>query len=230
MNKLLTTTYLIVSLCLPVSVFAADHATINVNGTGEISAVPDQATLNVTVEETADTVIAAKKTVDQRMAELLAVADKFGIDQKHRDASSIIVLPSYEYKSGERHYLGEKVTRQLTLKVTQLERLSDLLQALTQAAPMRFDAPQLGFKELPALQHKALALAVRDAREKAKTLADAAGVRIDSVLTISENGMGDGGMVYDRMKTLNAMEESAPLEFGPQIIKQQVSMTFAIDD
>lgn len=204
-------------------------AVIEVQGTGHVKATPDQAELTLTVSETADSVAAAKQVVDSRLAKLLAVAKQYHIDKQHRDASTIVSMPEYEWQDNKREYKGETVRRELQLTVTDLQQLSPLLQALTHAAPMRLSQPQYTFSQLTALQHKALANAVKDAHDKAEVLATAAHVQLGDIERLTASGGSSPQPRMLSMKVASAANESAPVEVGPQQIEQRVSLSYAIE-
>jgi uncharacterized protein YggE len=76
------------------------------------------------------------------------------------------------------------------------------------------------------LQAKALRSAVENARNKAEALADAAGVRLGPVTSMTEGSAGGPQPYYERAAMMKASD--APIEPGTQDSQATVTVTFAI--
>ena len=71
---------------------------INVTGTGEIEAEPDQAVLNISVTARKPDLAAAKQLADQRYRSVLKVIKQAGIEDKSVKATRVSAQPEYEYR------------------------------------------------------------------------------------------------------------------------------------
>ena len=100
-----------------------------------------------------------------------------------------------------------------------------MLDAATRAGANNVYGPSLTRSNREGLEAKALEDAVANARKRAKTLAEAAGVDLGTVTAITETPSDEyGGAV----RALDA-SSSAPIEKGTQEIQATVTVTFAID-
>jgi uncharacterized protein YggE len=85
--------------------------------------------------------------------------------------------------------------------------------------------PSLTRSDREGLEAKALEDAVANARKRAKTLADAAGVDLGAVTAITETAPDEYG---GALRALDA-STSPPIEKGTQEIQATVTVTFAIE-
>ena len=207
----------------------APQDNVSVVGVGEIEAVPDQATLNISIQARQPDLAAAKQLADKQYASVLDVILQAGIDKKFVKATQISAQPEYEYRNGKRIYQGERVSRSLSIIVNDLDKVSPLLQALVENGVSTIDGMSTGFKDRKSLQQKALAAAADDAKAKAKFLAERLGRVLGSAYLISEHN-NNTPQVYRReaaMASKSMATDSAPPEmFGTQKIRATVNVSF----
>jgi uncharacterized protein YggE len=87
------------------------------------------------------------------------------------------------------------------------------------------DGPSLTLSNVKALERKALASAVADAKARAQALADAAGVALGAIVAITEGGAVTPVMF--NQKTDSVAAAPTPIEPGTQEVQASVSVTFA---
>ncbi len=102
-----------------------------------------------------------------------------------------------------------------------------MLDAAARAGANNVYGPSLTRSNREGLEAKALEDAVANARKRAETLADAAGVELGAVTSISESAPAyDGPLAF---RAADAEASSPPIEKGTQEIQATVSVTWAIE-
>jgi uncharacterized protein YggE len=165
---------------------APDRRSVTVSGQGEVSAAPDRARLSMAVEQTDPDLKAAQTKVNGIVRTFLAQARALGAKDEDLSTAGLSINAEYDYSSGKgRKFLGYHVTRSIGVVVRDLDKIGDYLQRATDAGINNVSNPQLESSKAEELQRQALAKAALDAQAKAKVLADALGVKLGAVHTIS---------------------------------------------
>lgn len=205
---------------------------ISVVGTGEVEAEPDQVILRVSVNAQKPDLPSAKSLADERYSKVLAVLKSHDIQDKHIKATHISAQPQYEWRSSQRVYRGERVSRSISVTVLDLDKLSPLMQALVENEVSTIDGIEAGFQDRDALLEQALAAAADNAKSKAKFLANRLGRDLGKAFLISEYNQQTSPIEYDapqmaRAKGMMADAMDAPPEMlGMQTIRAEVSVSF----
>lgn len=201
---------------------------ITVVGVGEVEAEPDQATLRVSVFAQEPTLLEAKKVADNRYRKVLAVLSKQKIDERNIKATQVLAQPQYEWRNSKRIYKGERVSRSLSITVTNLEKVSPLMQALVENEVSTIDGLDTGFQDRAALLELALGAAADDAKRKAGFLAKRLGRNLGSAFLINEYNEQAPTMARGpEMARASMMADEAPPEmFGTQKVRARVNVSF----
>jgi uncharacterized protein YggE len=231
-------TFLALALSLPVFAAADGLPTspyIQVSGHGALQVAPDMAYLSLTVEKTDLDAAKARASVEARAAKVVDAARKAGIADKDIDAPSVTITPEYEcvdssLSSGPctPKLTGQHVSRSVGLTLRDLSRYGELVDALFKAGITNLGDVELGRSDRRALEQKARALAVADARDKAAGLAQSAGVTLGAVYSIAEQG---GGFGPHPMMAMAAAKSGAAPEYlnGKIEISADVTVFYLIN-
>ena len=174
---------------------------IQVNGHGELRVAPDMVFVPLTLEKSDKDAALARAEVEDRAAKVIALARKLGLADKDIAAPAVTVYPEYgcapispgsPSKGCNRVRVAQHVTRSVTLTLRDLSRYGELVDGLFDIGITDLGGVSFDRSDRDALQEKARALAVADARAKAAGLAQAAGIALGSVYSIAEQG-GYGG-------------------------------------
>ena len=224
------------ALALPVSLPAPAPAqddqppTLGVTGTGEVSVAPDMATLRIGVETRDDSAAAAVAANSEAAQAIIATVKENGVAAEDIQTANFSVSPvydetSYQSPTGPR-VIGYQATNQVVARVRDLDRLPVLLDATVQSGANRIDGLEFGLADDAATTDEARRLAVEDARRKAGVYAEAAGVRLGAIRSISEGG---GGPIpyYDRAMRAEAAA-SVPIERGQTTVRASVHIVWEI--
>ena len=208
-------------------------ATISVGGTGKVSVAPDMATLSIGVETRADTATGAVAGNNQAAQRIIASLKENGVGPEDIQTANFSVSPVYDEASFQRRegprIIGYQATNQVVTEIHDLDRLGALLDATVSSGANRIDGLSFGLNDDTEVADKARAEAVSDARRKAEVLAEAAGVALGDILTISESG---GGPIpfYDMRVSAAAPEAmSVPIERGQATVTANVQIVWKIE-
>lgn len=215
---------------------AAKVATISVSAEGTASAVPDMAVINLTVLREAETAREALNANTAAMNEVLAALKEDGIEDRDIQTSNFSIQPRWVYPKSEDGsqtptISGYQVTNGLTVRIRDLERLGDILDAsvslgVNQGGQIAFtnDTPD---ETISAARKNA----VTNARKKAEEMAEAAGVKLGRITSMSEQSYSNPPMPMARMDMMKVQAESAPVPVaaGENQYSVSVQMTFELE-
>jgi uncharacterized protein YggE len=236
----LTLTALLVAAVPATATLAQDRhrkgPVIVVTGQGDATLVPDLAIVNLSVAETAKTAREALDSNNKAMTSVLKGLKDQGITARDLQTSGLSIQPQYIYPQNEDGTQkppvlnGYTVTNGLTVRVRDLAKLGAIIdQSVTsgvnQGGDIRFtnDDPKKALEE-------ARIEAVKDASAKAKTLAEAAGVKLGRVIEIAEGSSDPGPQPLMRMQMAKEASDAVPVEAGENNYSVNVSVTFAIGE
>lgn len=166
---------------------------ITVTGTGDVFAQPDKASVTLKVEKFhAESAMAQEQT----RATMAAVTESIrGLDIESLDiATSILAMtPVYEEVPWEQQrkgvvpeLVGFRSGVEIEVSVRDVDRIGDVIESgvaagATSVSMLRFDA-----REKRSMNRRALEQAVRDARDKAETVAAALGAELGGLVEVRE--------------------------------------------
>ena len=218
-------------------------ASISVSGDGEVTAIPDIASVSFTVRESAKTVPEAQKLAEAKIAAGLKALEALGVNKKDTKTLSYTVNPKYEaqlpsYCNGygcppsKTVVTGYEVSQSVTVKVRKVDQAGDVLGALGKVNITEISGPDFTVDDMDKAQAEAKALAIKEAQEKAKVLAKSLGVSLGSIISFSDD---NGGVMYAPMYTARVMsmdggaaQEKVSLPTGENVIKSRVTITYTL--
>lgn len=217
---LLSTAFL---LAMAAPAFAADRAGLVLNGTGEVFAAPDMATITTGVVTQAETAREALDANTQAMAELIEVLRAGGLQSRDIQTSDFTVTPQYVYsdRRDPQGYAmppeisGYQVSNAVTIVVRDLDGLGGVLDQAVSVGANSIRGIAFSVADTEGLYEEARRLAVADALAKAETYADAAGVTLGAIVSISEQDafLPPRPMVQTASREM-AFDAAVPVEAG----------------
>lgn len=221
---------ILLALCLlpvaTVPVSASDRV-LTVTGVGQVTARPDIATIRIGVETRGRTAEDALSENSARAAALIQTAQKAGVAGRDIQTSGLSIFPLYDQRSSNSRetppITGYAVNNEVTLRLRDVGTLGQTLGDLVKAGANQMRGINFGIEDDTALLDAARKAAVADARRKAEAYAEAAGVTLGPVLSISEGGGGQS-----RGPALRSMAEAVPVEAGETALSASVRMEWAI--
>ncbi|MFO7804188.1 MAG: SIMPL domain-containing protein [Paracoccaceae bacterium] len=223
--------FLAAALTVPaLSAQAESERSLQVNGTGEVSVAPDIARLTLGVTAQDDV---AATAIAQMNDDLAAVLDRLadsGLPPEDIQTSALRLDVQQDYASsdGRGEITGFLAQSTVHVTVRDLDALGDIIgQAVTDGANtlngLSFDLADRG----PQLD-EARRRAVTDAAARAALYAEAAGVTLGDLVSLSEEGGSSGPMPMQA----RAFEDSGsvPVAPGEIVISAGVSLVYAIGE
>lgn len=202
--------------------------TLIVSGEGKVFAKPDQAILSSGVVTRGRTAVQAMADNAKAMNAVFATLKKLGIPDKWIQTSSYSVGPIYTTdKDGMQHLSGYEASNNVTVTVSDMTKVGMSIDALAQAGSNSMSGISFTFANPKPLMASARRMAVADAIERAKLLAQAAGVTLGPIMTIQDGGSWAPSPPQPMM-AMRAEMKSTPIAAGQEMVNANVSITYTI--
>ena len=206
--------------------------TIKVTGRAKANCPPDKITVSLTLE-TADRDY--QKTLGlaaEKLENLQKAAAAAGFEKEELKTSSFNVTDEYDYVQTEtggskRQFVGYKCSHRLKLEFDMdMERLGKTLAALSECEADSEFHIGFGVKDIDTLKKQLLAQAVKDAAEKAEILAQAAGVKLKEIASMTCGDIGDNivSPTVFNQPVVAASLRSVSVDMAPEDIEAEVSV------
>lgn len=208
MKKLLI---LLLTLALLLPVFAqAEHAaapgaTITVSGNATVTLKADYAQVTVGVSTKAPTVEEASQKNTAAIHAVIVALTEAGVLEEDIATSNYSVNAEYDYSSmGGQRLTGYNVSNQLNVTIRDMEHIGATLDKATAAGANTIYNIQFLSTKADAAMDEATAYAVQDAMRRAQLLANAAGLQLGSIVSITDTVTGYGGMPRTYKSTMDS--------------------------
>lgn len=165
-----------------------DRSTVTMSGTGTVRQAPDVAMLRLTVESRASKPAVAQQRAAAIATALTARLHQFRLADQSIKTSSYALSRDYDYVKGQPVFRGWMASHVLDVRIEEISRLGDIIDAVESAGPITIDGPQFDLRSAATAYAQALKQAVADAREKADAAAQGSGARVVRVVSIDEQG------------------------------------------
>lgn len=175
---------------------AAQGPRVAVTGEGHVSAVPDLASLDVAVVTTAADPAAALSENAARMRTTQAAFSAAGIAGRDIATSGLTVTPQYASDDGHApanrppRITGYTVRNEVTVKVRDLGKLGAVMSAAVGQGANSVGSLAFSLADPQRLLDQARRKAVDDARHRATLYADALGLKLGPLVSLTDHGGG----------------------------------------
>lgn len=200
---------------------------ISTQGTGIVTGTPDTVTVVLGVQTQADSAQSAMEQNTQLATGLIDTLKAQGVEDKDLQTSNLSVHPNY---SPTGTVSGYQVSNEVTATLRDVSKAGDLIDAAAGAAGDAIRVQQLIFSiaDDSELRTQARAQAVQQAQDQARQIADAAGVELGDIRSITEAPAAITSP-FPQQRGFADMAESTPLEAGSQELYVVVSVVYEID-
>ena len=207
-----------------------DKRTLSLSATGSVKTTPDKVDITTGVTSEGQS---ARDALDKNTEGMTKVVDglkEAGIAPKDIQTTNFSISPVYEKKrQGHAAFItGYRVTNQVRIIVRDTKKLGDILDTVVSLGANQINAINFGVSEPKDLKDEARKRAVANAIAKAKLYAEAAGVELGPVLTITEDS---GAVVQRRFEAAAAPmaeAQAVPIEAGTATIQTRIRMTWEL--
>ena len=210
---------------------ASDHLinTIIVLGTGKVTTLPDEATIQVSVENDGAT---AAEALDANSKDMQKVLDRLkaeGIADNAIETANVVVYPNryYDQQSGQEKTTGYRAQNTVTVTFSDLSLIGDVYAAMTEAGADSVSGPNWQLSEDNPAVTAALTRAIANARVKAEAIAADQGVQLGEALIISESSVSQPYLVYAEKAAAGMRADSSvtPPPISPENMEVTASVT-----
>jgi uncharacterized protein len=170
--------------------------TISVTGSGTVFAVPDTARVTFTVQEQAEGAAGAQEVAAQKVNAALDLLEDLAIDDADIKTTNYNVYPEYSTirpcfgdfcPDYEREIIGYVATQTVQITIRDTEQVGEIMRRLGNTGISSLSGPDFVVDDMDRYHEEARALAIQDARDQAKVLAENLGVRLTRVSGFWEN-------------------------------------------
>ena len=204
---------------------------LSVSGHGSVETVPDMATITLGVSQQARTAGEALSAISSVSAQVFASLEAAGIAPRDMQTSGLNLHPLFSNRNASTNappaIVGFNASNMVTVRVRELSALGTILDIVAQDGANEFNGLQFGLQAPDVLEQEARVAAVHDAMARATVMAEAAGVKVGRVISISEMGGGNRPMMMARGA---ASFDAMPVAAGEVSLSADVSMVFEILD
>jgi hypothetical protein len=219
----------LLSACSPQTPSKDVGRSINVNGKGEVYLVPDIAYVYVGTRSEAVDVAAALSDNNKQAQAIADVLSEMGVDPKDIQTTAFNVYPMQNYSpDGQPMETKYVVENTVFIKVRQLQKLGELLDAVVRKGANQINGITFDIEDRSQAESDARKLAVQDATNKAKELADAAGVELGQLLNLNVYSSGNPQPMYDAKGGGYAAQSSAPIASGQLLVSAEANLSYEL--
>lgn len=231
MNRILAALIIVTGMSNPLW-GDAPMRVVTTSGNGVVEAVPDLATIDLGVTNEAKEATEALQATSEAVRGVLKRLEAAGIaprDVQTRNLSlqPLWVRPNNNLETPPR-ITGFVARNSLSIRVRDLDKLGEVLDQVVRDGANTFNGLRFSVAEPEPLVAEARAAAVKDAIARAEQLAQAAGITLGPIQSISEHS-GRPQPVMMEMASAR-MASDVPVAAGEVSLSAQVSIVFAIAD
>jgi uncharacterized protein len=200
--------------------------TIVVTGNGKVMTLPDEASIQVSVENDGTT---AAEALDANSVDTQKVLDRLkaeGIADDKIETTGVVVYPNryYDSNTGEEKTTGYRATNTVTVTFTDLTIIGDIYAAMTEAGADSIYGPTWQLSDNNQAITTALTKAIANARMKAEAIAADQGVQLGDAIIISESSASQVYPLYEAAAAgMDSSVKSPPI--SPQNLEVDASVT-----
>ena len=208
----------------------ADATLLSVSAQAEARRAPDVATVSAgVVTQAADGNTAMRQNAEQ-MTRVLAAIKAAGVAGKDVQTSGINLNPQYRYEENQPPRItGYQASNTVTVKLRDVARMGQVLDALVASGANNVSGPSFGIDQPDAVYDEARRKALEQARARADMYAEALGLRVRRIVSISEGGrMSPPQPMYAMRAMAMDASESTPVAPGENTLTANLEIVFEL--
>lgn len=209
---------------------AGSTATVSVSGVGIVTTTPDTASIQLGVTVTEPTLADSQNQASTQMQAIIDSLSASGIEDKDIQTSSyyVTVVQNYDSNGNPTEVSNFQVQNIVNVVVRDIDNVGPVLDGAVAAGANTVYGVNFYLDDSSAASSQARALAVQDAHRRAQELAEAAGMSLGPVVSITEGY--SSGPVYGRGGGAMAAESAAPapIQVGTTTIEVDVTVVYQL--
>ena len=225
---------LFIALVMLLTAAAAQaESKISVSGTGEIRVSADTAVISLGVNARDKDVLKAQQKVNESIAAIRAALTEQGISEENINTEFINIYVTYDYRDDQEEVEAYNASSTLAIKVTEMDKVGALIDAAFSAGANTLNGISFSASDTSEAKAEALREAVADAKNKADVLAEASGLKITGIESLSEDGVfsyeNNVGNVYAKMAVAETADAGTVVQAAKLIVSASVSITYSAE-
>jgi hypothetical protein len=200
------------------------------DGEGKATAVPDQATVDAGVTQQGTTVADTQNKVNTQTQKIITEIKKLGISDQDIKTTNYSLNPNYGQNGGiqpmiyppinnggNQTIIGYSVTQNLEINVKDLTKVNKVIDTATANGANLVGGANFNFSDQlqKKLENQARVQAVNNAKQKAESLASAAGVHLGRVINVVEGQSGFPQPLAMKSAAAGTVDQSIPTNVTP---------------
>jgi len=221
-------------IIISVSSFAQSQIprTISVQGYGQVSIKPDVANISFNLSSTNLDFKVAIDELNTKVNSLSKALRKAGVSKEDIHSSNYNVIKEYRhnYKTGEKTFLGFKVSHSITLQIdSKTKYVNKVFGAIIKSLKDVELNLSFGIKNLEQSKDLMIINAIKDANNKAEIMAKASNLELGEIISINYNtapvhyGGGNNRIMLSKRMSMDATPVMVE-DFNPANIKQSTTV------
>ena len=210
----------------------AGETLLRVDAEGMIKVRPDTMTIIAGVVTTGRTAKEALNANNVLADRLMRAVWAQGVSQKDARTEELSVRPQFakdrEGDEDRRQITGYVATNKIELRLRELTRAGDIVDALFQAGANTVDGPHFKLEDDAAAARQLRAAAVAEAREQAESYAAALGMRVARVLRVSERDDFDREETGEGIVVTGSRIPHTPVQPGELTVRKRLWVDYAL--
>ena len=172
-----------------VCAFALAETGITVSGSGETQVSADTAIISLGVSARDRDVLKAQQSVNEAIAAIRKALIDLGVKEECINTDYVNIYPMYDYSSEQEQIAAYNANSTLAIKTTDMDSVGSLIDTAFAAGANTLNGISFSASDTEEAKAESLKKAVAEAKAKAEVLAEAAGLKITGIETISEGGV-----------------------------------------
>lgn len=204
----------------------ADGTLLSVSASADATRVPDVASISTGVVTEAPDANAAMRANAAQMDKVMAAISKAGIAERDIQTSGISLNPQYRYVENMPPAItGYQASNTVNVKVRDLSKLGKVLDTLVAQGANQVNGPSFEIDKPDAAYDEARVAALKKAQARAQTYADALGLKVRRIVSISEGG----GNLPRPMPMMRAMAADASMAKETSVSPGETTLSVNLD-
>ena len=220
---------LMMLMTVPVSAFAdGKDADITAQGTAVVTAAPDMVTVTANASVSGRSVADAQEGMNKIIESVTAKLLELGVEENDIVTTSYTYYPTYDYSGDTPSVSGYQANHTLSITCKDVDMLDSVIGVVTDCGMSEIYKVEYDVSNRSELYRQALKAAIEEAAAKAEGMAEAAGMTIDHLESVTENTGFDEYTVstYDGAMSMKAEAVGTGIRSGSVSVTASVTAVY----
>ncbi|MHB1456603.1 MAG: SIMPL domain-containing protein [Armatimonadota bacterium] len=205
---------------------------IAVSDSATIKVRPDTAFITIGVTNKGRSASEVSRINAAKTSSVINAVIKTGVPKSDITTINFNIYPEMNYKRSPATVVGYAANNTVRIRTKNFDKLSKLIDASIAAGANNVREISFEVENKQDLNRKAIALAIKKATNKARTMAESVGTRLGSVISVSESinsyRYKSRNMSLNRAIESTVMSGETPIEPGEESISAEVEVVYSL--